>query len=699
MHLSIVTSLRAEAMKTRTIVLVLLVMQTTAAVLLMRYSRTAVRPPGSGPPYLATVAVFMAEAFKLPFCIAMTAWSCGGPTKVWGVLRTEICEMWTDALKCAVPAVAYTLQSNLLFVALANLDAPTYQITYQTKTIFTALFSRLLLGRRLEISQWMALLLLTLGCVLVTDLRGSKPHANATGSRLVGLSAVGAAALLSSSSSVYFENMLKKRGGGTVQFSSTASRAETALAWVPSQPCGRHESPMGSTETAFTLHMTESSVEQVGGGNRPVAVPPQWLPVFTSSIIIDQDETIVWHDETVCIAAPPAQYGIPILGNSSAAELWCVPRTDRNKTTNIRAIVVFPLNGAPRGRDFHPYHDAMRLWWFLEFAIAAKRQGLSVLNGEPAERAGRHWAHDGEPWPWDRIGPIGRALDAALSRHGVEPVPRRGCPDCAELRLNNFSISPWKQAPRFLTLSRATYAVWRAMQVGSRVHTRNHATSSPPPPPPPLLWWDSPWEAGAGGTHHALLDAALAAPKPTHLVLLDRAPPRQLAIRGTVRRPMLREVISSNDTRETVRQWSQPAFAYVTPHGAQLNNRFLMTQQPQPCLIEVFPRGYFTPCYVLPFCPQRHVQVHGSLVWDVHDRRQLVQKLVESDVHEICEKWFPPPASGETGQEKQRRLHRCRGKARKQQVETSNSTLAAAVELCRRAIAPSQRAAPNLLWE
>ena len=28
--------------------------------------------------------------------------------------------------RCAIPAVAYTLQSNLLFVALANLDAPTY---------------------------------------------------------------------------------------------------------------------------------------------------------------------------------------------------------------------------------------------------------------------------------------------------------------------------------------------------------------------------------------------------------------------------------------------------------------------------------------------------------------------------------------------------------------------------------------------
>ena len=54
-------------------------------------------------PDKATVAVFMAEVFKLPFCIAMTAWSCGGPTRVWAVLRAEICEMWADALKCSAP--------------------------------------------------------------------------------------------------------------------------------------------------------------------------------------------------------------------------------------------------------------------------------------------------------------------------------------------------------------------------------------------------------------------------------------------------------------------------------------------------------------------------------------------------------------------------------------------------------------------
>ena len=114
---------------------------------------------------------------------------------------------------------------------------------------------------------------------------------------------------------------------------------------------------------------------------------------------------IVWHNKTVCIAAPPTQY---IDHNSTwrgAADLWCVPRTDRY-STNIRAVVVFPMNGRSWGSDFHPFHDAMRLWWLLEFAIAAKRQGLSVFFslqrqvsslGEP--RQAMAMAHNRAHWP------------------------------------------------------------------------------------------------------------------------------------------------------------------------------------------------------------------------------------------------------------------------------------------------------------
>ena len=64
-----------------------------------------------------------------------------------------------------------------------------------------------------NLEQWVALLLLTLGCILVTDLGGGKEggkHRAKEGSRLLGLLAVCAAAVLSSSSSVYFESMLKR---------------------------------------------------------------------------------------------------------------------------------------------------------------------------------------------------------------------------------------------------------------------------------------------------------------------------------------------------------------------------------------------------------------------------------------------------------------------------------------------------------
>ena len=56
-----VTQLKVEICKVRNVVLLLLIVQTTSIVLLMRYSRTVVREPGTGPAYKASVAVFMAE--------------------------------------------------------------------------------------------------------------------------------------------------------------------------------------------------------------------------------------------------------------------------------------------------------------------------------------------------------------------------------------------------------------------------------------------------------------------------------------------------------------------------------------------------------------------------------------------------------------------------------------------------------------
>jgi UDP-sugar transporter A1/2/3 len=218
-------------------VLILFVIQTTSYVLLIRYSKT--RLAGSStPPYLSTVTVFLGEVFKLLACLVMVARAAGGVTPMLELLRAEVLGNRIDTLKCAVPAVAYTIQSNLMFVALANLDAPTFQVTYQTRTLFTALFSRLFLGRQLTPLMWLALLLLTAGASLASEARGGARGGAQGESSVLGLSAVLAAAVLSSGASVYFELVLKTP--------PTSAAAAAAGLWLRNIQLGVFATPLAA---------------------------------------------------------------------------------------------------------------------------------------------------------------------------------------------------------------------------------------------------------------------------------------------------------------------------------------------------------------------------------------------------------------------------------------------------------------------
>lgn len=62
-------------------------------------------------------------------------------------LRQDVWEKPTDLLKMAVPACLYVLQNNLNYIAVSNLDGPTFQLLYQLKILTTALFSVLMLKR------------------------------------------------------------------------------------------------------------------------------------------------------------------------------------------------------------------------------------------------------------------------------------------------------------------------------------------------------------------------------------------------------------------------------------------------------------------------------------------------------------------------------------------------------------------------
>ncbi|MEE6517345.1 hypothetical protein FKM82_027512 [Ascaphus truei] len=131
----------------------------------MRYSRTLKE---EGPRYLSSTAVVAAEALKIVVCVLLVYkdQSCSFRAFIQ-VLHDEIINKPMETLKLAIPSGIYTLQNNLLYVALSNLDAVTYQVTYQLRIITTALFSVSMLQRKLNRYQWFSLVMLMGGVALI----------------------------------------------------------------------------------------------------------------------------------------------------------------------------------------------------------------------------------------------------------------------------------------------------------------------------------------------------------------------------------------------------------------------------------------------------------------------------------------------------------------------------------------------------
>eukprot|EP00980_Cylindrotheca_fusiformis_P028433 scaffold22599_cov139-Cylindrotheca_fusiformis.AAC.24 len=179
--------------------LLLLVAQMVGLVLLMRYSRTS--HPDGQPMYLASTAVFIMEVMKLVICCVVIAIQTTGT--LLDELNTHVIGAPMELVKLSVPSFLYCVQNNLLYLALTNLDAATYQVCYQLKILTTAVFSAILL-------QWAALVLLTIG-VSIVQVSGSRNEGNAEESkkRFIGLVAVLCAACTSGFSGVYFERILK----------------------------------------------------------------------------------------------------------------------------------------------------------------------------------------------------------------------------------------------------------------------------------------------------------------------------------------------------------------------------------------------------------------------------------------------------------------------------------------------------------
>lgn len=85
-----------------------------------------------------------------------------------------------------------------------------HQVTYQLKILTTALFSVLMLGRKLSGLQWSSLVILFVGVALVQlQSSSSSSHSDQKQNHLLGLCAVIVSCLSSGFAGVYFEKMLK----------------------------------------------------------------------------------------------------------------------------------------------------------------------------------------------------------------------------------------------------------------------------------------------------------------------------------------------------------------------------------------------------------------------------------------------------------------------------------------------------------
>jgi len=130
-------------------------------------------PVPGGHRYLPSTAVFLVELLKLAICLTLALYevSLAVPrstpaTSLFGILGSAIFS--GDSWQMAIPAFLYTLANSLQYVGITNLDAATFQVTYQLKIIFTAIFTVSILRRSLSARQWLSLVLLMAGVAIVS---------------------------------------------------------------------------------------------------------------------------------------------------------------------------------------------------------------------------------------------------------------------------------------------------------------------------------------------------------------------------------------------------------------------------------------------------------------------------------------------------------------------------------------------------
>jgi UDP-sugar transporter A1/2/3 len=187
-----------------------MVLQNSATVLVGRFTRSSVAAEEL---YVVNHLIVICEVGKLILSCGFEYYTTNG--QLVQSVQQNIIQKPYDALKIMVPALLYLVQNSLLYVALSNLTAPIFQVTYQAKLVTTAIVSVVMLNRKYSFHQWICLVVLSLGvAIVVLGESGNASKATSAGEQSLtkGLSAVTIACLSSALAGVYFEKVIKAVG-------------------------------------------------------------------------------------------------------------------------------------------------------------------------------------------------------------------------------------------------------------------------------------------------------------------------------------------------------------------------------------------------------------------------------------------------------------------------------------------------------
>ena len=183
--------------------LVILVIQNATTILLLRYVRTA-----PGDLFFSTTAIVCQEVIKIVASIGLLFLESRSCTEVCNAINEQIIKNPMDSIKTGIPALLFTIQTNLVYVAISNLDAAVFQVTFQIKILTTAIFMVLMLNKSLNRIQWFSLVLLCVG-ISIIQIQNVNSTKGSDGNPVLGLFAVVMACILSGLAGVYFEKILK----------------------------------------------------------------------------------------------------------------------------------------------------------------------------------------------------------------------------------------------------------------------------------------------------------------------------------------------------------------------------------------------------------------------------------------------------------------------------------------------------------